>query len=185
MNQLNVAIIVGSLRKGAFSRMTAKALIELAPESLKVEIVEIKDLPLFNQDLEETPPAAWVEFRDQVRPMDAVLFVAPEYNRSMPGALKNAIDVGSRPPGRDVWDGKPGAVVSTSPGALGGISSNNHLRQSLAAVNVFTMPQPNASIGHISKLVDEEGRLIDEGTRKYLASFMSSFAEWIQKFQNK
>lgn len=183
-DQLNIGIVIGSLRKGAFSRMAAKALIELAPPTLNLHIVEILDLTLFNQDLEETPPLSWVEFRDAIRPLDAVIFVAPEYNRSMPAPLKNAVDIGSRPPGQSVWDGKPAAVLSTSPGALGGISSNNHLHQTLAAVNMFTMAQPNVSLGSISKSFDEGGNLTDERTRKYLASFLDSFEKWIQRVKS-
>jgi chromate reductase len=181
VDQINVGIVIGSLRRGAYSRMAAKALIELAPATLNLHIVEILDLTLFNQDLEETPPLAWVEFREAIRPLDAVIFVAPEYNRSVPAPLKNAVDIGSRPPGHNVWDGKPAAVLSTSPGALGGISSNNHLHQSLAAVNMFTMAQPNVSLGSISKIFDEGGNLVDERTRKYLVSFLETFEKWIER----
>jgi chromate reductase len=176
-----IAIVIGSLRKGAYSRMMANALIQLAPASVTVEIVEIGDLSFFNQDLESEPPASWVAFRDKIRPFDAIIFAAPEYNRSIPAPLKNAVDIGSRPPKESVWEGKLGTVVSTSPGALGGISSNNHLRQVLSAVNILLMPQPNVSVGQIHKSFDEEGKLIDEGTKKFLASFMETFASWIEK----
>ena len=119
----NIAVIVGSLRKEAFSRRTAQALAELAPDSLKLEIVEIGDLPFFNQDIEKTPPEQWTRFRERIRSADGVLFVTPEYNRSVPGVLKNAIDVASRPYGQNVWNGKPGAVVSVSPGAIAGFGA--------------------------------------------------------------
>ncbi|MBS1702082.1 MAG: NAD(P)H-dependent oxidoreductase [Armatimonadetes bacterium] len=177
-----VAVIIGSLRRGAYSRMAANALIAMAPQGLHLEIVEILDLTLFNQDLEDDPPAAWTVFRDRVREFDAVIFMAPEYNRSMPAPLKNAVDIGSRPPGQNLWDGVPAGVVSTSPGALGGISSNNHLRQTLTNVNMFVLPQPNVSIGRVDTLFDENGNLTNEGTKKYLASFLDSFAKWIEKF---
>src|SRR5690606_18870607 len=128
----DVAVIVGSLREGSLSRKAAHALARLAPAHLNLRIVEIGDLPLYDEDLDgENAPAAWTRFREDVRAADAVLFVTPEYNRSVPGGLKNAIDVGSRPYGQAVWSGKPAAVMSTSMGALGAFGANHHLRQSL------------------------------------------------------
>jgi chromate reductase, NAD(P)H dehydrogenase (quinone) len=175
-----VAVLVGSLRKGSFNRLTAKALAALAPAELQLEIVEIGQLPLYNQDDDDAPPPPWVAFRAQVKPADAVLFVTPEYNRSVPGVLKNALDVGSRPYGHNVWDRKPGAVVSVSPGAIGGFGANHHLRQSLVFLNVPAMPQPEAYIGGAATLFDKEGNLTNEGTRKFLKSFMEAFAAWIE-----
>ena len=132
-----VAVIVGSLRKASYSRMLARAMIELAPASLECGFVEIGDLPLYNQDEDtESPPAPWTTFRDRVRPVNAVLFVTPEYNRSVPGVLKNAIDVGSRPYGKSVWSGKAAGVVSNSPGAISGFGANHHLRQSLVFLDM-------------------------------------------------
>ncbi|HZC17792.1 MAG TPA: NAD(P)H-dependent oxidoreductase [Caulobacteraceae bacterium] len=178
--QRKVAVLVGSLRKASFSRKTAKALAALAPETLHLEIVEIGQLPPYNED-EETasPPAAWVAFRDQVRDADAVLFVTPEYNRSVPGFLKNAIDVGSRPYGKSVWSGKPGAVVSVSPGALGAFGANHHLRQSLVFLDVPAMQQPEAYIGGAAGLFDEAGNVVNDGTKTFLTRFMAAFAAWI------
>jgi chromate reductase len=175
-----VAVLVGSLRKGSFNRMTAKALTALAPAQLQLEIIEIGDLPLYNQDLDDTPPAPWVAFRAKVKAADAILFVTPEYNRSVPGVLKNALDVGSRPYGHSAWDRKPGAVVSVSPGAIGGFGANHHLRQSLVFLNVPAMPQPEAYIGGAAALFDKEENLTNEGTRKFLKSFMEAFAAWIE-----
>ena len=123
-----VAVVVGSLRKDSASRKLAEAFAALAPADLKFDFLEIGELPHFDQDLESDPPAPWTTFRDRVRPADAVLFVTPEYNRSVPGVLKNAIDVGSRPYGQSVWSGKPAGVVSTSPGAVGGFGANHHLQ---------------------------------------------------------
>ena len=144
----NVAVLVGSLRKDSLNRKVALALAELSPASLKLDIVEIGDLALYNEDIDVTPPpASYSTFRDQVRPADAVLFVTPEYNRSVPGVLKNAIDVGSRPYGQSVFSGKPGAVISVSPGAIGGFGANQHLRQSLVFLNVPCMQQPEAYLG--------------------------------------
>jgi len=166
--QRTVAVLVGSLRKASFSRKVAKALAAVAPDNLHLEIVEIGQLPPYNED-EETaaPPAAWVAFRDQVRGADAVLFVTPEYNRSVPGFLKNAIDVGSRPYGKSVWSGKPGAVVSVSPGALGAFGANHHLRQSLVFLDVPAMQQPEAYIGGAAGLFDEAGTLTNDATRTF------------------
>src|SRR5437667_5091530 len=175
----NVAVLVGSLRKDSFNLKLAKALIAMAPQPLKMEIADIGQLPLFNQDWEAAPPQAFVEFKERVRAADAVLFVTPEYNRSMPGVLKNAIDVASRPYGQSAWSGKPGAVVSASPGAVGGFGANHHLRQSLVFLNVPAMQQPEAYIGAADKLFDANGKLVNDGTRKFLQGLMTAFAGWI------
>jgi chromate reductase len=176
---IDVAVIVGSLRKDSLNRKTATALIELAPGELKLSIVEIGDLPLYNQDLDDNPPRQWVEFKERLNRSGAVLFVTPEYNRSVPGPLKNAIDVGSRPYGKSAWSGKPGAVVSVSPGAAGAFGANHHLRQSLVFLNVPTMAQPEVYLGHADMLFDENGKLANDGTKKFLQGFMQSFANWV------
>ena len=149
---LDVAVLVGSLRKDSINRKMANALAELAPEGLKLSIVEIGQLPIYNQDADENPPTEWKAFRERIRAADAVLFVTPEHNRSVPAALKNAIDVGSRPYGQSAWNGKPGAVVSASPGGVGGFGANHHLRQSLVFLNVPAMAQPEAYCGGADKL---------------------------------
>lgn len=181
MTAKNVAVFVGSLRKESFNRKMAKALIALAPASLTLEIVEIGQLPLYNQDDDEGghPPAPWTAFRQRVKAADAVLFVTPEYNRSVPAVLKNALDVGSRPYGQSAWDGKPGAVVSVSPGATGGFGANHHLRQSLVFLNVPAMQQPEAYIGGAARLFDGEGKLSNDSTREFMQKFMEAFAAWI------
>jgi chromate reductase len=175
----NVAVIVGSLRKGSINREVANALIALAPAALRLDIVEIGQLPIYNQDEDVSPPAAWTSFRERIKSADAVLFVTPEHNRSVPAALKNAIDVGSRPYGASAWNGKPGAVVSASPGAIGGFGANHHLRQSLVFLNVPAMPQPEAYIGGADKLFDADGKLVNDDTRKFLQGFMQTYAKWI------
>ncbi len=177
----DVAVLVGSLRKGSFSRSVALAIAELAPPSLHLEIVEIRELSMYDQDAEEHPPAPWVAFRDRIRRADAVLFVTPEYNRSVPGVLKNAIDVGSRPYGKSAWQGKPAAVVSVSPGALAAFGANHHLRQSLVFLDVPAMQQPEAYIGHAAKLFDESGKLVDDERREFFRRFGVAFAEWIER----
>ena len=178
---MNVCVLVGSLRKASLNRMLANALISLAPSSLKLDIVEIGQLPLYSEDLDAaTPPVAWTAFRQRIKAADAVLFVTPEYNRSVPAALKNALDVGSRPYGGSVWDRKPGAVVSSSPGAIGAFGANHHLRQSLVFLNVPAMQQPEVYLGHADKLFDEHGKLVSDGTGKFLQQFMQAFANWVE-----
>ena len=175
----DVAVFVGSLRKESLNRKLAHALSTLAPPSLALSIVEIGELPFYNEDRESPSPEEWATFRDRVRMADAVLFVTPEYNRSVPAALKNALDVGSRPYGKSVWDRKPGAVITVSPGALGGFGANHHLRQSLVFLNVPTMQQPEAYIGGAAKLFDADGKLANESTITMLTKFMSAFADWV------
>jgi chromate reductase len=178
---INVCVLVGSLRKASFNGMLANVLISLAPSSLKLDIVEIGQLPLYNEDLETAaPPASWTAFRQRVKAADAVLFVTPEYNRSVPAALKNALDVGSRPYGASVWDHKPGAIVSSSPGAIGGFGANHHLRQSLVFLNVPILQQPEAYVSHVDKLFDEHGKFVSDGSRKFLQTFMQAFANWAE-----
>jgi chromate reductase len=172
-------VIIGSLRKGSINRQVANALAELAPASLKLNIIEIGHLPIYNQDVDENPPAAWTAFRERIKAADAVLLVTPEHNRSIPAALKNALDIGSRPYGKSAWNGKPGAVVSASPSAIGGFGANHHLRQSLVFLNVPTMQQPEAYVGGADKLFDANGKLANDGTRTFLQSFMQAFAAWI------
>jgi chromate reductase, NAD(P)H dehydrogenase (quinone) len=178
-----VAVFVGSLRTASWSRKVAQQVIALAPQSLQPEIVEIGQLPLYNQDFDDdgNPPAEWTVFRQQVKAFDAVLFVTPEYNRSVPAPLKNAIDVGSRPYGKSVWDGKPGAVVSVAPGAIGGFGANHHLRQSLVFLNVPCLQMPEAYIGDITKRFDGKGAFSDRSTREFLQHFMTAYAEWVER----
>lgn len=177
----NVAVLVGSLRKDSLNRKVALALAELAPANLKLSIVEIGDLALYNEDIDVTPPPApYTAFRDQVRAADAVLFVTPEYNRSVPAALKNAIDVGSRPYGQSAFNAKPGAVISVSPGAIGGFGANHHLRQSLVFLNVPCLQQPEAYLGGAGDAFDASGKL-SEKTRPFLQKFIDEFAKWVEQ----
>ena len=180
----SVAVLVGSLRKESLNRKMANALIAMAPKDMRLEIVEIGDLPLYNQDTEATPPPAVISFKQALREADAVLFITPEYNRSVPGGLKNAIDVGSRPRSDSVWSGKPCAVISVSPGAIGGFGANHHLRQSLVFVNMPTMQQPEAYVGGADKLFDAQGALTNDATRAFMQKFMDAFAAWIERNAN-
>lgn len=177
----SVAVLVGSLRKASINRKLAMALAELAPPSLQLDIVEIGDLPLYNEDIDISPaPQAYSTFRQQVKSADALLFVTPEYNRSVPAPLKNAIDVGSRPYGQSVFSGKPGAVLSASPGAVGGFGANHHLRQSLVFLDVPVLQQPEAYLGGAGNFFDEQGKLND-GVRGFLQKFIDAYALWVER----
>ena len=182
MSQVHsIAVLVGSLRKDSINRKIALALAELAPPSLQLKIVEIGDLPLYNEDIDgANPPAAYTTFREQLAAADGLLFVTPEYNRSVPGALKNAIDVGSRPYGQSKMSGKPGAVISASPGAIGGFGANHHLRQSLVFLDVATLQQPESYLGNIGASFDDNGQL-NERTQTFLKTFIDTFAAWVEK----
>jgi chromate reductase len=177
----DVVVLVGSLRKASFNRKMAHVLRDVAAGTLALEEVEIGDLPLYNEDLEAAVPPAWSRLRDRVRRSDAVLFVTPEYNRSVPGVLKNAIDVGSRPYGKSVFSRKPAAVVSVTGGQLGAFGANHHLRQSLVFLDMPALQQPEMYIGGAAKLFDEQGRLTNDDTRALLKKFVDAFAVWIEK----
>jgi chromate reductase len=179
-----VGIIVGSLRKGAYSRLMAQAVKESAPSTLVFSDVSIGDLPLYNEDLEtDSPPPAWTSFRSQIGQTDAVLFVTPEYNRGMPGALKNAIDVGSRPWGKSVWKGRPTAVISVTPGPLGAMSAHQQLRHTLSVIDSPTLPGPEVYVPGAASLFEESGKLKNDDTRKILKTFLQAFETWIGRFR--
>jgi chromate reductase len=181
MAQTKVALLVGSLRKGSFTRQVAKALIELAPDSLECTIVEIGDLPLYNEDLDGDPPKAWTRFRDEIKRASAVLILTPEYNRSIPGGLKNAMDIGSRPQGKSVFDGLPAGVVSVSPYKMGGFGANHHLRQTLVYLNMPVMQQPEAYVGGAGEMFDANGKPKTKETRDFLAKVIDAFADWVAR----
>ena len=183
MSPKKIAVIVGSLRKESLNRLFAHEAIALAPPGFLLEIVEIDELHLFNQDLEEngkTAPEAWTRFRQNIASKDGVLFFTPEYNRSVPGVLKNAIDIGSRPYGESIWAGKPAAIVSVSPGASGGFGANHHLRQSMVFLDMPLLQQPEAYIGGATKLLGQDGKLNHEGTIQFLKKFVDAFAAWVE-----
>jgi chromate reductase len=175
----DVLVVVGSLRKESINLKLAHALVALAPPALKLEIVPIGGLPLYNPDLDGDPKPEWVAFKARVKQAAAVLFVTPEHNRSVPAALKNALDLASRPYGQNAWEKKPTAIVTASPGAVGGFGSNHHLRQMLVFLDMPAMPQPEAYIGHADKLFDAAGKITNEGTQKFLQSFLGAFEKWI------
>jgi chromate reductase len=177
----DVAVLVGSLRAESFSLRLAEALTAIAADQLHLRVVPI-DLPLYNQDLDtEEPPQAWRDFRAAVARADAVLFVTPEYNRSIPGGLKNAIDVGSRPYGKSVFALKPAAVVSQSPGAIGAFGANHVLRQSLVFLDMPTLQQPEIYLGRADSVLGPGGTVTDDGVRALLKTFADAFADWIDR----
>ena len=178
----HVGVLIGSLRRASFTRKVTEAMIVLAPDTLSFDHIAIGDLPLFNQDYEEDipAPASYAPFRAAVAACDALLFATPEYNRSVPAVLKNALDVGSRPYGSSVWGGKPAAVISVSPGALGGALANHALRQSLVYLDTATMAQPEAYIGNAAKLIGDDGQVV-EASREMFTKYMAAFAAWIER----
>lgn len=179
-NAKQVGVLVGSLRRASLSRKLAKALIARAPAGMDCKIIEIADLPLYNQDLDPSPPAAWVAFRKAIRSCDALLFVTPEYNRSIPGCLKNATDVGSRPEGKSVFAGLPAAVVSVSPYSLGGFGANHAMRQSFVYLDLLVMQQPEAYVGNVGELMDARGAITSKDTDSFLERFMLAFGKWVE-----
>lgn len=178
---MKIAVLVGSLRKESYNRKIAMVLKSLAPDALKLEIIEIGQLPLYNEDLDASPPVEWVNFRNLLSTFDGVLFVTPEYNRSFPAVLKNALDVGSRPYGENGWSGKPGAVISVSIGGIGGFGANHHLRQVLTFLNVPTLQQPEAYLGNVGGLFDDKGNLVGDSILGFLKGFLNSYAIWVER----
>lgn len=175
----SIAVFVGSLRKDSFTRKVARAIIAATPGLTFTEI-EIGHLPLYDQDADAAPPPAWTTLRDALSAADGYLFATPEYNRSVPGVLKNAIDVASRPYGKSAFGSrKPAAVVSVSPGALGGFGANHHLRQSLVFLDVVVLPQPEMYIDGAAKLVDANGAIANDDTRALFAKFGAAFTAWV------
>lgn len=177
-----VAVIVGSLRKESFNRKIAKEMIRLAPKNLDLKIVEIKDLSFFNEDVEKTPPQEWTDFKNEIKNSEAVIFVSPEYNRTMPGVLKNAMEIGSRPPKENSWQGKPGAVMTVTPGAIGGLGAHNNIREALTSLDIPTMQQPAAYIGGVKDRLLEDGVTVNEATEKFLTNYLLEFEKWILRF---
>jgi chromate reductase len=183
MGKKKIAVIVGSLREGSFNKKLALQALKMQPESLELEIVEIGNLVHYNEDLDhDNPPAEWVEFRKKIKEADGYLFFTPEYNRSIPGVLKNAIDVGSRPYGYNNWGGKPGAVVSSSISALGGEAANHVFRQPMVFVNVYMMQQPEAYIGNTMTLFDEQGEFANAESKSFFQNWLKAFEDWVNKF---
>jgi chromate reductase len=180
----SVVVIVGSLRKESFSLKIANALAKLAPDTLKLNVVTLHDISFFNQDLEANPPADWLAFRDKLQKSNGVLFITPEYNRSIPGVLKNAIDVGSRPYGKSSFLGKPMGIISNSPGPLGGVSAAKHLQNILPGISGPIMGQPEIYLNAVGDAFDDKGQCTKESLQKVLQQYVDAFAAFVDK-QNK
>ncbi len=182
---MKIGILVGSLRKESLSKKFASNVAELFPEGYETEFIEIGNLPFYNQDEdnENNTRTEYTEFRNKINQLDAFLFVTPEYNRSVPAVLSNALDIGSRPYGASIWNGKPAAIISQSPGNLGGFGANHHLRQSLVCLNMPVVQQPEAYISHAATLLDENGKVNNEGTVQFLQSFVGAFVNLIDKYR--
>jgi chromate reductase, NAD(P)H dehydrogenase (quinone) len=176
-----ILVIVGSLRKESFTLKIAKAFAKMAPDSLKLEVTTLHDLSFFNQDMEANPPADWVAFREKIQKSDGVLFVTPEYNRSISGVLKNAIDVGSRPYGKSSFLGKPIGIVSNSPGPLGGVSAAMHLKQILPGYAGTIMGQPEIYLNNIGDAFDDKGELVKESLKPVLKQYIEAYAAFVIK----
>ena len=182
MDSYKVAIIVGSLRRDSINRKVARSLCAFAGDRLNCDIVEIGDLPLYNQDYDGAPaqPGSYIRFREEIRAADGVLFVTPEYNRGVPGVLKNAVDVGSRPYGESVWNQKPAAIVSASPGSIGGFGANHQLRQACVFLNMPVMQHPEAYLGHVGDdSFDADGCLKEGPLKAIVVSLAEAFADWV------
>ena len=176
--------IAGSLRRDSFNRAALRAAVSLVPPNAKIEIFEIDGLPGFNQDEEKRPPAKVVELKEKVRASDAILFVTPEYNYSMPGVLKNAIDWASRPYGDSAWNGKPAAIMGASIGAIATARAQYHLRQSMVFLNMFPLNQPEVMIGHAADKFDAEMNLTDENTREHIRKQLAALVDWTRRLQS-
>ncbi len=179
--QHKIAVIVGSLRKEAFSLKIAKALQKLAPDTLKLELLTLEGLSFFNQDLESTPPADWLKLRETLKASAGVIFVTPEYNRSIPGVLKNAIDVASRPYGQSSLNGRAIGIIGNSPGAQGGVSAVKHLQNILPGISGSILQQPEMYLGMIGDAFDDKGELTKESVKEFLVTYLAAFAAFVAK----
>ena len=176
-----IGIFVGSLRRKSFSKSVAEFVISRSNPDIKFEIIDISKLEIYNQDFDDdnNAPASYATFRNKVEKLSGFLFITPEYNRTIPAVLKNALDVGSRPYGKSVWDAKPGGIISVSPGQTGGFGANHHLRQPMVFLNVLMMQQPEAYLGDITSALDEEGKLVAERTVGFVDNYIKAFTKWV------
>ena len=178
-----IGIIAGSLRKESWTKKIANAILLMAPQDFEFRLISLNDLPMYNQDFDDEGlvPEAYVTFRNEIRALDGVIFITPEYNRSVPGVLKNALDVGSRPHGNSAWNGKPAAIFSNSPGILSGFGANHHLRQSLVFLNMPAMQQPEVYLSKVHELFDEKGSMKDGSTKEFIHKAVDAYINWFKK----
>lgn len=182
-----IGIFVGSLRRNSFSKSVAEFVVSKSNSEIKFEIIDISKLDIYNQDFDDdnNAPESYTVFRDKVKELSGFLFITPEHNRTIPAVLKNALDVGSRPYGKNVWDAKPGGIVSVSPGQIGAFGANQHLRQPMVFLNVLMMQQPEAYLGDIASALDESGKLVAERTVKFVDNYIVSFTKWVNLITSK
>jgi chromate reductase len=184
MTQTSIGVLTGSLRRESYSKKIGLYVAGLLPENFAAKWIDLSGLPLYNQDYDDdgNPPREWQVFRQEIRGLDGFLFVTPEYNRSVTAALKNALDVASRPFGQNAWNGKPGAVISVTPGKLGAFGANHHLRQPMVFLNIPLLQQPEVYLGGVAELFNGRGELIDQGTKDFLQTFAGAFARWVRRW---
>jgi len=181
MSTTKIGVIIGSLRKDSFNRQLAKAVSALLPAHMQTEEIPIGELPLYNQDLDAALPAPAVKFKQQVESMQGLLFFTPEYNRSYPGVLKNAIDWGSRPAGKSSWAGKAAGIMGASPSQVGTALAQEHLRMVLSALDVAVLPQPSIFVQYSAGLIDADGKITNEATAKFVQGFVDRYVTWVER----
>lgn len=184
MKTYKIGILVGSLRDASYTKKIANHMMSVFPEEIECKLIEIGDLPFYNQDFDEfgNVPETWVRFRKECSELNGFLLMTPEYNRSIPAVLKNALDIGSRPYGQNIFSEKPGAIISASIGGIGGFGANHHLRQVATFLNIYMMQQPELYLGQVEHMLDEQGNVTDPRTQDFLKSAAGSIVEWIKKF---
>jgi chromate reductase len=182
-SKLSILGFAGSLRQGSYNKAILRAALELAPPEAQLEIFDLAGIPLFNQDLENQPVERVKEFKAAIRAADALLIATPEYNYSMPGVLKNALDVASRPYGDNVLEGKPVAIMGASIGMLGTARAQYHLRQSCVFLNMFPLNRPEVMVPFAQEKVDEQGRLTDEKSREFISKLIEALIAWTRRLQ--
>jgi chromate reductase len=185
MKKVKILGVVGSLRKGSFNKALMRAAVELSPEDAEIDVFDLSTIPLFNQDLENQPSQAVKTFKSKIRGADALLFATPEYNYSIPGVLKNAIDAASRPYGDNAFEGKPVAIMSASIGRLGGARGQYHLRQSFVLLNMHPINRPEVMLANAAQHVDEDGNLTNDDTRKLIRQLLEELVLWSRKLKGQ
>lgn len=182
MAERTIGVVVGSIRKDGYTKKIANFIIDNAPSGYKLELIQIADLPLYNQDYDENgEPESYAPFRAKIKSMDGIIFITPEHNRSVPAALKNALDIGSRPYGKNVWNNKPAMVISSSISGLSGFGANHHLRQSLTFLNMPTLQQPEVYLANVQDYFDDQSNLIKEDTTKFIKKALTDYLSFLEK----
>ncbi|MDR2663371.1 MAG: NAD(P)H-dependent oxidoreductase [Treponema sp.] len=184
MSKISIGILAGSLRKESYSKKTGLYIAGLLPEDFSAKLIDLSGLAMYNQDYDDegNPPREYGVFRQEIKGLDGFLFVTPEYNRGVTGVLKNALDIASRPFGHNVWDGKPGAVISVTIGKLGALAGNHQLRQPMVYLNIPLLQQPEVYLSNVAGLFNGRGEVVDQGAADFLRTFAGAFAQWVRRF---